>query len=135
LDLEKKLSFEKLSKHKYFLLLLTDVSAFNTWHIGWRTTNPGKQLDLSGSYLAYADLRGADLRGADLHESDLCFADLHGAELDGADLRDALLDGAKFDQAPEQLAKIRNLHHAIGIHDLRVMTVSIAMARRELRGP
>nr|WP_296070076.1 pentapeptide repeat-containing protein [uncultured Actinoplanes sp.] len=47
-------------------------------------------LDLRGSVLIHADLRGADLRNANLRGADLRLADLDDADLTGADLTHAV---------------------------------------------
>jgi len=51
--------------------------------------------DLYGANLRGADLRGADLRGANPRYADLRGADLRGANLRGADLRGADLSNTK----------------------------------------
>ncbi len=51
-------------------------------------------LDLHGTALYEANLRGADLRGADLRGADLRGADLEGANLNHANLREAHLEEA-----------------------------------------
>jgi len=48
-----------------------------------------RYADLYGANLRGADLRGADLRGANPRYADLRYADLYGANLRGADLRGA----------------------------------------------
>ena len=56
----------------------------------------GERANLSGAYLADADLRGANLsraylRGADLRGANLSWADLKGADLSGANLSVCIL--------------------------------------------
>ncbi len=64
----------------------------------------GKRLDLSNSYLSYANLSGANLSGANLYGAHLnsayfIDANLNGANLNGAYLNDAYLNGASLSSA------------------------------------
>lgn len=92
------------------------VEAWNAW----RREHPSIRPDLSGAYLAganlreinftYADLAGANLRRASLYHANLSYADLTDANLMGADLAGANLQGVSL-----TLTDIRgtNLRHSI----------------------
>ena len=82
----------------------------------------GRDADLRGANLNYANLYGADLRGANLD-----YANLYGADLRGANLNDANLYGANLDYANLNGANLRgaNLYGA----DLRDANLNDANLR------
>jgi hypothetical protein len=55
--------------------------------------------NLSGAYMSGADLARAKLKGANMQGAYLAFADLRGADLRGADLRNSYLQGANLEGA------------------------------------
>jgi hypothetical protein len=71
-----------------------------------------RRVDLSGSDLHYARLRGAQLEGADLSNvnlewGDLTYANLEGSNLRGADLKHKNLSGTHFEGADLRGADLR----------------------------
>lgn len=64
------------------------------------------QVDLSGCFLACADLKDAYLRGVNLQASHLQFAALEGAVLDDADLTGAYLRGAHMQACSARSARM-----------------------------
>jgi uncharacterized protein YjbI with pentapeptide repeats len=75
-----------------------------------RGERDGKRANLTGAYLANADLRYANLRYATLRGADLTDANLRGANLTGADLTDANMIGANLRYANMTSANLTNAY-------------------------
>jgi uncharacterized protein YjbI with pentapeptide repeats len=62
----------------------------------WRAQNPDVQIDLTDSFLIYADLAGVNFYGASLTDADLSYANLRDADLRNASFHKARLFGANL---------------------------------------
>ena len=90
----------KLTMRDYNAALELVLDAHEMWAVsGQHKKRKGRQLDLSGAFLAQANLTdadlmwayltGANLQGAKLEGSVLAYANLEGSDLEGAKLKDA----------------------------------------------
>ncbi len=67
-----------------------------------------ESLDLSGTYLQYAELVGANLKGADLSGANLSNTNLYWSNLSGADLTRANFSGANLEKVDLSYVLIRD---------------------------